>query len=42
MDDPIERAAIIAEGLDPDDPHVEAALERVRADLWTLTHPQAH
>ena len=35
MDD-IEREAIRAEGLDPDDPAVVAALDRVRAELATL------
>ena len=35
MDD-IERAAVAAEGYDPDDPAVVAALERVRAVLAAL------
>lgn len=35
MDD-IERAAIMAEGSDPDDPAVIAALDRVRAVLAEL------
>lgn len=36
--DEIERAAIRCEGLDPDDPAVVAALDRVRAELAALTH----
>lgn len=36
--DEIERAAIRAEGLDPDDPQVVAALDRVRQVLKELGH----
>lgn len=38
--DGIERDALRAEGLDPDDPAVVAALDMVRWELELLTRPE--